>query len=118
MKRLTVDGCLLTAREEEACSASDDQRSTVNPIMVSLSNHGQRASSKWRVLVLAPLLLAASACGNIEPWVKPYEREGLADPIMSFDANPVSTSYMHHVFEAREGARGALGSAGGGCGCN
>ena len=62
--------------------------------------------------------LALSACGNIEPWVKPYEREALADPIMSFDSNPVSTSYTHHVFEAREGARGALGSAGGGCGCN
>src|SRR5262245_30765753 len=63
-------------------------------------------------------LLLLSGCGNIEPWVKPYEREALADPIMSFDANPISTSYMHHVFEAREGARGALGSAGGGCGCN
>lgn len=63
-------------------------------------------------------LLLLSACGNIEPWVKPYEREALADPIMSFDSNPISTSYTHHVFEAREGARGALGSAGGGCGCN
>jgi hypothetical protein len=63
-------------------------------------------------------MLALSACGNIEPWVKPYEREALADPIMSFDPHPISSSYMHHVFEAREGARGALGGAGGGCGCN
>ena len=63
-------------------------------------------------------MFALSACGNIEPWVKPYEREALADPIMSFDSHPISTSYTHHVFEAREGARGALGSAGGGCGCN
>lgn len=70
------------------------------------------------LLFVAPLLLVASACGNIEPWVKPYERQSLADPIMSFDLNPVSTSYMDHVYEAREGARGALGSAGGGCGCN
>lgn len=61
---------------------------------------------------------ALSACGNIEPWVKPYERQALADPIMSLDPHPVSSAYMHHVFEAREGARGALGSAGGGCGCN
>jgi hypothetical protein len=66
----------------------------------------------------AAIAIALSGCGNIEPWVKPYEREALADPIMTFDAHPVSTSYMHHVFEAREGARGALGSAGGGCGCN
>ena len=62
--------------------------------------------------------LTLSACGNIEPWVKPYERQALADPIMSFDANPVSSAYMDHVYEAREGARGALGGGGGGCGCN
>jgi hypothetical protein len=80
------------------------------------------ASSRWPVaragIAAIAAMLALSGCGNIEPWVKPYEREALADPIMSFDSNPVSTSYIHHVFEAREGARGALGSAGGGCGCN
>lgn len=64
------------------------------------------------------VILSVSACGNIEPWVKPYERQALADPIMSFDANPVSSAYMDHVYEAREGARGALGGGGGGCGCN
>lgn len=72
----------------------------------------------FKLIALTLAALSLSACGNIEPWVKPYEREALADPIMSFDANPVSSAYMHHVFEAREGARGALGSAGGGCGCN
>ncbi|HHQ14696.1 MAG TPA: DUF4266 domain-containing protein [Chromatiales bacterium] len=55
---------------------------------------------------------------SIEPWVKPYERDRLADPIMSLDRDPVSSAYTNHVFEAREGARGASGSAGGGCGCN
>ena len=66
------------------------------------------------------LLLAAavlSGCG-IQPWVKPYERAHMADPIMSFDRNPVSTRYINHVHEAREGARGADGGSGGGCGCN
>ena len=73
----------------------------------------------WRRgLALAAVALALSGCGNIEPWVKPYERQALADPIMSFDPNPVSTAYIDHVFDAREGARGARGSAGGGCGCN
>ena len=71
-----------------------------------------------RVVAAVAAIFALSACGNIEPWVKPYEREALADPIMSFDMHPISTSYSHHVFEAREGARGAQGSAGGGCGCN
>jgi len=63
------------------------------------------------------LALAAQGC-SIEPWVKPYERDNLADPIMSFDRDPVSSAYIDHVYEAREGARGATGSAGGGCGCN
>lgn len=63
------------------------------------------------------LMLMLSAC-SIEPWVKPYERANLADPIMSFDRDPVSSSYLDHVFSAREGARGAEGSQGGGCGCN
>jgi len=65
-------------------------------------------------LVVIPLL---SAC-SIKPWVKPYERAHLSDPIMSFDRNPVASSYMHHVYQAREGARGAEGGQGGGCGCN
>ena len=68
------------------------------------------------LILTAALLLAG--CSGIEPWVKPYERDRLADPIMSFDRNPVSGSYIDHVHEAREGARGASGSAGGGCGCN
>ncbi len=71
-----------------------------------------------RILLTTVLLTGISACSPIEPWVKPYERDRLADPIMSFDPDPVSTAYIHHVFEAREGARGGEGSAGGGCGCN
>ncbi len=62
-------------------------------------------------------LVATSACAPLQPWVKPYEREHLADPIMSMDPDPVSSSYMDHVFEVREGAKGATG-AGGGCGCS
>ena len=70
----------------------------------------------FALMVISVVLLAG--CGRLEPWVKPYERDRLADPIMSFDRNPVSGSYIDHVHEAREGARGASGSAGGGCGCN
>ena len=70
--------------------------------------------------ILLPLLVVAglSGCSSIEPWVKPYERDKLADPIMALDGDPVSVSYIQHVFEAREGARGGEGAAGGGCGCN
>lgn len=71
-----------------------------------------------RILLAILVLSAASGCSSIEPWVKPYERDRLADPIMFLDADPVSTAYIQHVYEAREGARGGEGAAGGGCGCN
>jgi len=72
-----------------------------------------------RTLCICALLVASlSGCGSVEPWVKPYERQNFADPIMSSDRDPVSSAYINHVYEAREGARGALGSHGGGCGCN
>ncbi len=71
-----------------------------------------------RVVLSLTVLGMLSACSGIEPWVKPYERDRLADPIMFLDADPVSTAYIQHVFEAREGARGGEGAAGGGCGCN
>ncbi|MEO0614865.1 MAG: DUF4266 domain-containing protein [Pseudomonadota bacterium] len=80
--------------------------------------HRKTAHRIARVALALCLVTASSACSNIEPWVKPYERDRLADPIMFLDHDPVSTSYMYHVFESREGARGAEGVVGGGCGCN
>jgi hypothetical protein len=71
-----------------------------------------------RFVLMAGALLGASGCSNVEPWVKPYERQYFADIIMSAERDPVSGTYLNHVFEAREGARGASGSHGGGCGCN
>ena len=70
-----------------------------------------------RYINLLVALLLLSACST-EPWVKPYERANLADPIMSFTRDPVAESYLHHVYDAREGARGAGVVSGGGCGCN
>ena len=63
------------------------------------------------------LLIIVGAC-SVTPWVKPYERANLSDPIMSFSRDPVSEAYIHHVYDAREGARGAGLATGGGCGCN
>ena len=80
--------------------------------------------ARLRTLLAPPRLLAclpgrlALSPQPVQPWVKPYEREHLADPIMAFDRNPISSIYLDHVFESREGARGASGSVGGGCGCN
>jgi hypothetical protein len=65
-------------------------------------------------LALAMLL---GGCG-IQPWVKPYERERLADPIMKLSRDMLSDKHAEHVRSVREGAHGATGVQGGGCGCN
>lgn len=70
-----------------------------------------------KLLLILLTMFMLGGC-SIEPWVKPYERAHLADPIMGFSRDPVSESYLHHVYDAREGARGAGIATGGGCGCN
>ncbi|AMX03720.1 DUF4266 domain-containing protein [Microbulbifer thermotolerans] len=70
-----------------------------------------------RALILLCSALLISGC-SVTPWVAPYERHYLADPIMGFERDPVAARYMNHVYEARESARGAEGGSGGGCGCN
>jgi hypothetical protein len=74
--------------------------------------------SRTTILIAVALGLLLGGCSPIQPWVKPYEREHFADPIMSFNRDPVSGVYLDHVRESREGARGATGGVGGGCGCN
>ena len=70
------------------------------------------------LLAVFSMLAQLCACAPIQPWVKPYERERLAEPIMSFDPNPVSSDYMEHLYDVRSAARGGNGATGGGCGCN
>jgi len=66
-------------------------------------------------VALAALL---SGCAAPQPWVQPYERERLADPIMQFSRGALSDKHREHVRVVREGSRGATGVQGGGCGCN
>jgi hypothetical protein len=68
------------------------------------------------MLALAPLL--AGGCALPEPWVKPYERERLADPLLQLSRHALTERHREHVHLVREGARGATGVQGGGCGCN
>jgi hypothetical protein len=87
--------------------------------MAAPGEAGMSVGSRVARAVAALLLLAAVAgCAAPTPWVKPYEREHFADPIMSANRDPVSSTYLEHVLESREGARGATGTVGGGCGCN
>lgn len=72
----------------------------------------------FSIILLIGLSASFSGCTDIKPWVKPYERSNLADPIMSLSRHGAAGAYIHHVYQARESARGAEGGAGGGCGCN
>ena len=66
-------------------------------------------------------LLVLGGCSSmkpIEPWVKPYERERLADPIMKFARDTLPERQREHIHAVREGSRGATGVQGSGCGCN
>jgi hypothetical protein len=74
--------------------------------------------SRVRNTALLLMLLALGGCSSLQPWVKPYERDRLADPIMTWDRDAISTALLDHVHESREGTRGGTGAAGGGCGCN
>jgi len=67
-----------------------------------------------KMSVLIFLTTVAAGCVR----VKPYERELLAKPTMTFQPDPHEDVLDNHMLEAREGAAGGYGSAGGGCGCN
>ena len=70
-----------------------------------------------RYFIASFCIFLLAAC-NTTPWVKPYDRENLADPIMSLSREPLADKYRQHVYDTREGARGAGIAQGGGCGCN
>jgi len=73
-----------------------------------------------RRLSIAVVLAGIALLGGcaIEPWVKPYEREQLADPVMKASRGTLADKHVEHVRDVREAARGATGVQGGGCGCN
>lgn len=74
---------------------------------------------RFSIIVLIFSVLNIMGCAQpIEPWVKPYERQNLADPIMRTNRHPIANMHVAHVYEGRESARGADGTGGGGCGCN
>jgi hypothetical protein len=70
-----------------------------------------------RALALLLLLGSATRLGGCAT-VKPWEKERLADPMMSFDDTAREAARELHWIEAREGSTGGTGTAGGGCACN
>jgi outer membrane protein assembly factor BamE (lipoprotein component of BamABCDE complex) len=76
-----------------------------------------KTMQRSRILFAALALIALAGCSTPQPWVKPYERERLADPIMLWQGDLLAAKHSQHVRDIREGARGANGVQGGGCGC-
>ena len=66
------------------------------------------------LLGLGTVVALSSGCAT----VKAYQRERLADPIMSFEEDAREEARELHWVEAREGSTGGAGTAGGGCACN
>ena len=75
---------------------------------------GQKRTRSALRLALLALLAAAAGCAT----VKPYEREYLSRPSMDLQREATEAKFYSHVLDAREGATGGVGTAGGGCGCN
>ena len=68
-------------------------------------------------LVLMALVAGGSTLAGCAT-VRPYEKEHLADPIMSFREDTREAASELHWIEAREGSTGGTGVSGGGCACN
>jgi hypothetical protein len=69
-----------------------------------------------RFLVPFALLLAFATQGCAH--VRAYQREHLADKIMSFETDAKAAARRTKSLDAREGSTGGNGGAGGGCACN
>jgi hypothetical protein len=67
-------------------------------------------------LLLASALLLLSGCANVG--VQPWERDVLARPEMSLDADPLDAAIDDHIYFSKEASSGGRGFGGGGCGCN
>lgn len=69
---------------------------------------------RWRLYAAIATIGVLAGCVRAQPW----QRERLAKPIMSMQDDPDEAVLEQHFLQAREGATGGYGTAGGGCGCN
>jgi hypothetical protein len=67
-----------------------------------------------RILFLCAFALSGCAHVGVQPW----ERDVLARPEMSLDADPMDASIDDHIYFSKEASSGGRGFGGGGCGCN
>jgi hypothetical protein len=65
---------------------------------------------------IAVVSLVLSGCAGLG--VQPWERDVLARPEMSLDADPLDAAIDDHIYFSKEASSGGRGFGGGGCGCN
>jgi len=64
-------------------------------------------------LILWVFVFVLSGCVVVQPW----EREYLADPIMTGEGEETEVAFDTHLFRARAGGVMGTGGEGAGCGC-
>lgn len=69
-----------------------------------------------KMLGIAAISLVLSGCASLG--VQPWERDVLARPEMSLDADPLDAAIDDHIYFSKEASSGGRGFGGGGCGCN
>jgi hypothetical protein len=69
-----------------------------------------------RALAAAALAALAGGCTIAPP--KAWERDLLARPEMTMEADPLDARFTQHVYTSKENSSGGNGVGGGGCGCN
>ena len=56
-------------------------------------------------------------CSNLGQ-VNAWEKGNLAQPHMTFEADPLDQRFVQHIYASKENSSGGYGVGGGGCGCN
>jgi hypothetical protein len=69
-----------------------------------------------KTLLAAATLLVICGCSSLG--VQPWQRDVLARPEMSLDANALDAAIDDHIYFSKEASSGGRGFGGGGCGCN
>lgn len=69
-----------------------------------------------KMLGIAVMAMVLSGCASLG--VQPWERDVLARPEMSLDADPLDAAIDDHIYFSKEASSGGRGFGGGGCGCN
>lgn len=72
----------------------------------------RRNIDRWRTALAVLVMVALPAGCSVQPWVKPYERERIADPLLRPSDDLLSDRHFERVRAEREGARGATGVQG------